>query len=96
MQDPVTKKKKTYTTQQKTKSKPNLHPTSFGSIPSKGLGMSSLKSVSSVDVKIFSLVNVVAKSKDETIASKNYTIQLLETLLQSRKPCVCANANESL
>lgn len=37
-----------------------------------------------IDVKIFSLVGEVTKSKDETIASKNYTIQLLESMLQSR------------
>ena len=89
------KSKKASMSQPKTKSKPSLHPTSFGSIPLKGLGTSSLKSVSSVDDKIFSLVGEVTKSKDETIASKNYTIQILETLLQSRKPCTCATVNEN-
>ena len=94
-QGPVKKSKKSSTSQPKMKSKPSLHPTSFGSIPSKGLGTSSFKSVSSVDDKIFSLVSEVTKSKDETIASKNYTIQILETLLQSRKPCTCAvNENQ--
>jgi hypothetical protein len=38
-----------------------------------------------IDTKIFSLVTEVTKSKDETIASKNYTIQLLESMLQNRK-----------
>jgi molybdopterin converting factor small subunit len=49
---------------------------------------------SAVDVKIFSLVNEVTKSKDETIASKNYTIQLLESMLQNQKKCTtCAAVN---
>ena len=40
------------------------------------------KCISSIDMKIFSLVNEVSKSKDETIAAKNHTIQILETLLK--------------
>jgi molybdopterin converting factor small subunit len=48
---------------------------------------------SAVDVKIFSLVNEVTKSKDETIASKNYTIQLLESMLQNQKKCTTCAAN---
>ena len=42
--------------------------------------------------KIFSLVTEVTKSKDETIASKNYTIQLLESMLQNNRkvPSSCA------
>lgn len=42
------------------------------------------KSISSFDVNIFSLVNEVTKSKDETIAAKNYTIQLMESMLQKQ------------
>ncbi len=52
--------------------------------------------MTSIDVKIFSLVGEVTKSKDETIASKNYTIQLLENMLQGRKTscAACGNGNE--
>ena len=45
---------------------------------------------SSIDVQIFSLVGEVTRSKDETIASKNYTIQLLEKMLQNRAVASCA------
>jgi hypothetical protein len=49
-----------------------------------------MKSISSVDVKLMALVGEVTKSKDETIAAKNYAIQLLETMLQkSQKTCGC-------
>jgi hypothetical protein len=44
----------------------------------------------SIDVQIFSLVGEVTRSKDETIASKNYTIQLLEKMLQNRAVASCA------
>jgi hypothetical protein len=33
-------------------------------------------------MKIFSLVNEVSRSKDETIAAKDHTIQLLESMLK--------------
>lgn len=36
-----------------------------------------------VDVKLMLLVSEVTKSKDETIAAKNYAIQLLETMLKN-------------
>jgi hypothetical protein len=42
-----------------------------------------MKSASSVDVKLLTLVGEVAKSKDETIAAKNYAIHLLETMLKN-------------
>ena len=49
-----------------------------------------MKSISSVDVKLMALLGEVTKSKDETIAAKNYAIQLLETMLQkSQKTCGC-------
>jgi hypothetical protein len=49
-------------------------------------GLARTQSVSSFDVNIFSLVNEMTKSKDETIAAKNYTIQLMETMLQKQLP----------
>jgi hypothetical protein len=42
-----------------------------------------IKNLSSVDMKLMSLVGEVTKSKDETIAAKNYAIQLLETMLKN-------------
>ena len=41
-----------------------------------------VKSISPPDSKLMALANEVTKSKDETIAAKNYAIQLLETMLQ--------------
>ena len=81
--------------QSKTKSKSSSHLGSFGSTHFKGseTGFPMQKGGSTVDVKIFSLVNEVTKSKDETIASKNYTIQLLESMLQNQKKCTCAAVN---
>ena len=82
--------------QSKMKWKPNSFPGSFGSTHMKAseTGIHLQKGVSNVDVKIFSLVNEVTKSKDETIASKNYTIQLLESMLQTQKKCICVNGVE--
>ena len=49
-----------------------------------------MKSISSVDVKLMALLGEVTKSKDETIAAKNYAIQLLETMLEKgKKTCAC-------
>ena len=49
-----------------------------------------MKSISSVDVKLMALLGEVTKSKDETIAAKNYAIQLLETMLEkNKKTCAC-------
>jgi hypothetical protein len=81
--------------QSKVKSKSSSHLGSFGSTHYKGseAGIPMQKGGSTVDVKIFSLVNEVTKSKDETIASKNYTIQLLESMLQNQKKCTCAAVN---
>ena len=54
--------------------------------PYEGVSDSRIPTSSSIiETKIFSLVTEVTKSKDETIASKNYTIQLLESMLQNRK-----------
>jgi hypothetical protein len=50
--------------------------------PSTKSGYAS-KNVSTVDVKLMLLVSEVTKSKDETIAAKNYAIQLLETMLKN-------------
>ena len=82
--------------QSKMKSKPNSLLGSFGSTHMKAseTGIHLQKGISTVDVKIFSLVNEVTKSKDETIASKNYTIQLLESMLQNQKKCICVNGVE--
>ena len=65
---------------------------SMGHVKSKGIqhqlnskcpGVSVFsKSMSSIDLKIFSLVNEVSRSKDETIAAKNHTIKLLESMLK--------------
>ena len=81
--------------QSKAKSKSSSHLGSFGSTHLKGseTGIAMQRGGSTVDVKIFSLVNEVTKSKDETIASKNYTIQLLESMLQNQKKCPCAAVN---
>ena len=83
--------------QSKAKSKSSSHLGSFGSTHLKGseTGIAMQRGGSSaVDVKIFSLVNEVTKSKDETIASKNYTIQLLESMLLNQKKCTtCAAVN---
>ena len=82
----------TTTTHPKQKSKQSSLQSSSGSIPSKGSATQSFpKGMTSIDVKIFSLVGEVTKSKDETIASKNYTIQLLESMLQTQKKCACVN-----
>jgi hypothetical protein len=56
----------------------------FKSIPSsKGGSSYFMKNISSVDMKLMTLVGEVTKSKDETIAAKNYAIQLLETMLKN-------------
>ena len=82
------------TKQQKTKSKQSLPQSTSGSICSKGLSLSMQTGITPFEVKIFSMANEVTKSKDETIAAKNYTIKLLETMLEGRKACVCSNQIE--
>ncbi len=75
---------------QKQKSKQNSPQGSSGLIHMKGsptvgfpkTSTTTSSSINNFETKIFSLVTEVTKSKDETIASKNYTIQLLESMLQ--------------
>jgi hypothetical protein len=53
-----------------------------------------MKNISSVDMKLMTLVSEVTKSKDETIAAKNYAIQLLETMLKNSSGQTPVHVNE--
>ena len=62
---------------------------------SKGVSSSYfMKNISSVDMKLMTLVGEVTKSKDETIAAKNYAIQLLETMLKNSSGQTPVQVNE--
>ena len=89
---------------QKQKSKQNSPQGSSGLIHMKGsptvgfpkTSTTTSSSINNFETKIFSLVTEVTKSKDETIASKNYTIQLLESILQlNRNNVVVAPSSSS-
>lgn len=64
------------------KSKSNSFSANHSSSKCSSSGILFGKGVSAIEMKIFSLVNEVSRSKDETIAAKDHTIQLLESMLK--------------